>query len=75
MRDRKGSKMGYELALFSRDEMRIPGQAALSSLKKTTFLFDGGSPFGAPKLSILQSLNHPSTEMYILIPTEKLRIR
>ena len=37
MRDRKGSKMGYELAPFSRDEMRIPGQAALSSLKKTTF--------------------------------------
>ena len=33
VRDRKGSKMGYEGAPFSRDEVRIRGQGVLSPLK------------------------------------------
>ena len=37
VRDRKTSKMGYETMLFSRDEVRIRGQAALSSPKIDIF--------------------------------------
>ena len=61
VRDRKGSKMGYEGASFSRDEVKIPGQGALSPLKKITFLVYGGSPFWGRKLRVLTGITHPST--------------
>ena len=59
VRDRKGSIFGYGARPFSRVEVRITGQGALSSLKKTLFWFDGGSPFLVPKLRILRSSYQP----------------
>ena len=59
--DRKGSIFGYGATPFSRVEVRITGQGALSSLKKTLFWFDGGSPFLVPKLRILRSSYQPSS--------------
>lgn len=64
--DRKGSKIGCELAPFSRDEVRIQGQAARSSLKKTTGWWYGGSHVWAQKLRVLTSITHLSTRKFIL---------
>ena len=59
--ERKGSKTGYGVTPWNRVGKRIWGQDLLSSLKITFFWYDGGSPFGGPKLRILRSNNHPST--------------
>ena len=49
VRDRKTSKMGYEATPFSRDEVRIRGQAALSSPKIDIFGWYENVPVWTPK--------------------------
>ena len=48
--DRKGSIFGYGATPFSRVEVRITGQGALSSLKKTRFLVRRRVPFFGSKI-------------------------